>query len=503
MSITDPREQAQIGRRLRELRLERGMQQADVARSLGVSPAYLNLMEKGKRAVQLPLLWKALSLFDVEVEAFMASLGERSAPDALAKLMDEPLLRSLGIGEDDLAAFSGEPRRTATLVALFNLYKNTRTQLDTVLQMVESGKLSPLHQTATAGAAGAERLGYSPFDELTDFLQSHNNFFPALEEEAQRIRRDHKLARRVRSDDLIAILRARRVRVEFARPGPEESSVVRRYDAKQRLVTVSPRLLEHPLKFQLAATVGLRVLEETKLDAQLARAFAPRHAETERLITIHLANYFAGALFMPYGEFLDELERTRYDVDRVAMLFEMTYEAAAHRVCNLGDPKRRGIPMHFVRCDIAGNISKRYSATGLRFPETSGSCAKWAVHNAFLTPSVITKQYSEMPDGATYFCFAKVQVQPEHGSVVRGTTYSIGLGTHADAAKHLVYAQEMPFSDPRKMTIPVGVSCRFCERTDCNQRAAPSLKFAFNIDATTKKDNFFSPLLDYEGRAKS
>jgi hypothetical protein len=29
------------------------------------------------------------------------------------------------------------------------------------------------------------------------------------------------------------------------------------------------------------------------------------------------------------------------------------------------------------------------------------------------------------------------------------------------------------------------------------------LKFAFNIDATTKKDNFFSPLLDYEGRAKS
>lgn len=278
--------------------------------------------------------------------------------------------------------------------------------------------------------------------------------------------------------------------------------MVRRYDARRRVVTVSPRLLEHPLKFQLAATIGLRVLEETKLDAQLARAFGPRHSETERLITIHLANYFAGALFMPYGEFIDELERTRYDVDLVASLFEMTYEAAAHRVCNLSDPKRRGLPMHFVRCDIAGNISKRYSLTGLRFPEGTGSCAKWAVHNAFLTPSVITKQYSEMPDGASYFCFAKVQVQPEGGSVVRGTTYSIGLGTHADAAKHLVYAQEMPFADPRKMTIPVGVSCRFCERTDCNQRAAPSYKFAFNVDAFTKKDNFFSPLLEHEGNAK-
>jgi predicted transcriptional regulator len=45
------------------------------------------------------------------------------------------------------------------------------------------------------------------------------------------------------------------------------------------------------------------------------------------------------------------------------------------------------------------------------------------------------------------------------------------------------------------MAIPVGVSCRFCERTDCNQRAAPSLKFRFNVDEYTKKDNFFSPLV--------
>ena len=53
----------------------------------------------------------------------------------------------------------------------------------------------------------------------------------------------------------------------------------------------------------------------------------------------------------------------------------------------------------------------------------------------------------------------------------------------------------MPYTDA-KMAIPVGVSCRFCERTDCNQRAAPSLKFRFNVDEYTKKDNFFSPLVE-------
>jgi len=43
--------------------------------------------------------------------------------------------------------------------------------------------------------------------------------------------------------------------------------------------------------------------------------------------------------------------------------------------------------------------------------------------------------------------------------------------------------------------VPIGVSCRFCERTDCNQRAAASYRFAFSFDEYTKKDCFFSPLV--------
>src|SRR5271169_4805101 len=95
---------ANIGRRLRELRLDRGLPQADVARRLGVSAAYVNLLEKGKRAVQLPLLWKALELFDIELEPFMASLGEAKVEDSLARLLDEPLLRTLNLTEEDLSA---------------------------------------------------------------------------------------------------------------------------------------------------------------------------------------------------------------------------------------------------------------------------------------------------------------------------------------------------------------------------------------------------------------
>src|SRR5215510_10765653 len=118
---------ANIGRRLRELRIERGFQQADVARKLGVSAAYLNLIEKGKRAVQLPLLWKALALYGVEIEPLMRSLGEKKAEDGLARLLDEPLIRSLSLDADDLKSFGAEPKMVTTITALFNLYKNTRS----------------------------------------------------------------------------------------------------------------------------------------------------------------------------------------------------------------------------------------------------------------------------------------------------------------------------------------------------------------------------------------
>lgn len=476
-----------IGQRLRQLRLDRNLRQSDMARDLGISPAYLNLIEKGKRTIQFPLLWKALEALGQDLETFMASMGENRPDDALAKLLDDPLAMTLDLDEDDVARLQAEPKAATTIAALFNLYKNTRAQLDTAVAKLSAGDVP--------------RTDYAPSDEVSDFLQEHKNFFPELEEEAVRLRRNLQLGRRVVSDQLTHMLEVEfgyRVQLEEPRAG----SVVRRIDRERRLVTISTALSAQPLKFQLAATAGLLVLDRSGLHERLIAEARRRHAETERLIKIHLANYFAGALLLPYDEFYREATRTRYDVEALAEAFEATYEACAHRLCNLGDPRRPGLPLHFLRVDVAGNISKKYSATGIKFPHGSGSCPKWAVHIALLTPSVITRQYSMMPDGTAYFCFAKVATQPQQGSLVRGTTYSIGLGTSADAAKHLAYAQELPAQDLKRVAVPTGVTCRFCERTDCNQRAAPSYKFAFAVDEYTKKDNFFSPMTGAEGPSK-
>jgi len=482
-------ETAAIGRRLRELRLERGISQADLARRLEISPAYLNLLEKGRRALQFPLLLKALDALQVELDGFMESVGARHPDDVLAQLLDDPLAKTLDLSDADLARLRAEPRVATTIAALFHLYKNTRAQLDTALSRLETGVPPP--------------IGYGPGDEVTDFLQAHKNWFPELEERVAAIRRDARLPRRFVSEQLIEAVRRGFGLEVVLEPQRADSSVVRVFDRQHRRLRLSAGLSEHALKFQLGHIVGLLELDESRLQERLLEGASFRHAETPRLIRIHLANYFAGALLLPYGDFFDEVQRTRYDVDMVARAFETSYETVTHRMCNLADPRRPGVPLHFLRVDIAGNISKRYSASGLRFPHGHGSCPKWAVHAAFLTPAVITKQYSVMPDGARYFCFAKPMADPAAGSLVRGTIYSIGLGCAEADAGNVVYADDLPRPDTpagAKATVPVGITCRFCERTDCNQRAAPSYKFAFSVDELVKKENFFSPVTGSDAR---
>src|SRR5262249_53983916 len=140
------------------------------------------------------------------------SLGETHVDEGLAKLLEEPLLRSLEVDEKDLAAMSAEPKTATTIAALFNLYKNTRAQLDELIFAMRRDEEARMEKRAGASFTGAEpddapRFEHTPFDEVIDFLEAHKNWFPELEEEADRVRRDTGLvARRVLSDDIVRVL---------------------------------------------------------------------------------------------------------------------------------------------------------------------------------------------------------------------------------------------------------------------------------------------------------
>ncbi len=62
---------------------------------------------------------------------------------------------------------------------------------------------------------------------------------------------------------------------------------------------------------------------------------------------------------------------------------------------------------------------------------------------------------------------------------------SIGLGCEAKYAKDFVYTENLDLHD-KKSEIPVGVSCRTCDRLDCSQRAFPPLHKKFDVDINNR-----------------
>jgi hypothetical protein len=341
------------------------------------------------------------------------------------------------------------------------------------------------------------RFDHTPFDEVRDFLHLRRNWFPSLEKRAEEFREETKLPLRAHSEALIEAI-VSELHIEVHRVDREVGgTIIRAWDPSSQRLQISTNMFEQRLRFQLAQFIALRLFERENLHQALLDSYESHHEETPGLIKVHLANYFAGALLLPYSGFYEAVIATRYDVELLAKAFESSYETVAHRICNLGDPERSGLPMHFARIDVAGNISKRYAADGYRFAEHYGSCPKAAMHVAFLTPTVITKQYETMPDGSTFFTFAKVVTEPQIGSLAKGTAYCLALGTRVEDAEDLAYADEQPFVKQleSRLAVPIGPTCRFCERTNCNLRSAPSYKFAFQVDEDVKKDNFFSPIL--------
>ena len=72
---------------------------------------------------------------------------------------------------------------------------------------------------------------------------------------------------------------------------------------------------------------------------------------------------------MPYKLFHSECKKLKYDLELLQNTFATSFEQVAHRVTCLQDPKLPGIPFHFLRVDMAGNISKDFHYLELKFQD--------------------------------------------------------------------------------------------------------------------------------------
>ena len=85
-----------LGARVRQLRRQAGLTQAELARRVGVSASYLNLIEHNKRRIAGGLVLRIARELDVEVSD-LDGAGERRLAEALVDIAAIPAVRDLGV----------------------------------------------------------------------------------------------------------------------------------------------------------------------------------------------------------------------------------------------------------------------------------------------------------------------------------------------------------------------------------------------------------------------
>jgi predicted transcriptional regulator len=207
---------------------------------------------------------------------------------------------------------------------------------------------------------------------------------------------------------------------------------------------------------------------------------------------VALASYFAGAVLMPYREFLRAAEALRYDIELLEHRFRASFEQVCHRLTTMQRPGEEGVAFYFVRVDIAGNISKKFGSSGIRFPRFSGLCPLWNVHGAFLQPGRIRTQLSRLPDGSAVFAVARTVSSHAGGYRATQVLHAIGIGCDLDSARRLVYADGIDLGS-LGAAVPIGITCRSCERMHCQARAFPALDRPLRIDENVRGPSFYAP----------
>lgn len=449
---------AYVGVRLQRLREERRLSQVALAKALDISPSYLNQIERNQRPLTVPILLRINALFGIDGSLF----SEEEEGALITELRDA--LAEIGGGE---AVSLAEIRSLAANMpaigrALLSLHRSHRANAERADTLAAS--LGDEHKLASFGLPGQH-------DEVRDYLNARHNHIAELDLAAERIFAESRLA----VGEVAAKLAQRLEQGHSVRTvvtGDEAALDKRSYDPAQRLLRLADHLRPGQQAFQMAAQ--LAQLELAPLLDELIEQAGFSSAESRGLARIGLANYFAGALVMPYGLFLDAAESLHYDIERLANRFGVGFEAVCHRLSTLQRPGAPGLPFFFVRVDRAGNVSKRHSAADFHFSRVGGTCPLWIVYEAFSQPERVLTQVAAMPDGRHYFWIAKQVVSGAVGYGRAQKSFAVGLGCDLRHAPRLVYSRGHDLGDPAAAT-PIGAGCKVCERRQCPQRAFPSL----------------------------
>lgn len=444
------------GDRARALRDREGLRQSQMAARLEISVSYLSQIEANDR----PITPAVLAAFAREFPGDWELIGSDSEAALVAHALT--CVEDQGVGSEaiDASALQGAvkryPQLVRRLVATHQAYQRTQEQL-----RILDDRL----------AIGTHTSGQLPWEEVRDWFHAAQNYVDPLDRAAEDL--DASLPPNHPRARMEEALRALGVSVGNLAPG---QALLRSFDPETRLMLIDQSQAPETTLFSLARQLMKLTFphEFERLSDSSTRSGAAR-----ALLSAGLENYAAGALLMPYRRFRAAAASLRHDVDHLRTLFGTSFEQTCHRLSTLQRPGEQGTPVFFCRVDMAGNVTKRHSATRLQFAQSGGACPLWIAHEAVAIPDRILVQLAETPDGTRYVAMAKGLVKPSSSFMRTPRRYAVTLGCEVTHASSFIYADGL---QQASAATPIGNSCWVCPRGDCEQRAFPPAGSDIGVD---------------------
>ncbi|MBV0890871.1 DUF2083 domain-containing protein [Paracoccus sp. Z118] len=515
---------APIGIRIRRRRLQMNMSQVALARAAEVSPSYLNLIENNKRDVGGRLLLRIAEQLGLGIEDLSGDPEQRSL-HAIQEVLNDPLLHGTGFEQTDLRDLVARfPEVAKALTLLHRASGDANAELEAYANRLDSDPLlsqmlhevlsritamrssaeilsgvedlAPRDRSRFAGSitreardlsetiqglasyfdlASSRRRSISPVREVEDAFIAANNHFPELEEVAETLRAEILQSGAEFGEAALAEALHRRFAItcrrwrETARDvsgGKRMTGQVRFDDGAERVLWLRGSTTAATRQFQMCRLYAQQAAAEQL--SRVCEGFDLTSDDARRLALGALTSYAAGAMVMPYKDFLSHAEERHYDIDLLSHSYTASFEQVAHRLVTLRRKGAEGVPFGFLRADPAGQLTKRFPLPGLTLPGSGHGCLLWPLYAAAGAQGVI-RQIAEFTNGARFLLVAKSVSKRVEAWHEQPLVFSIMLACDLLHADRTVYGRGLDLSDAATR-VPVGPSCLLCVRDDCSHR---------------------------------
>jgi hypothetical protein len=428
------------GPALRRLRKREGLTQANMASLLGISPSYLNLIERNQRPLSARVLVQVIERFDFDPR----SLREDDAIgglDGLVRRVADKRFADLGIDREEVQEFLAAAPQVAAAFA--RLYDSGG-----------GGERVVAEDAATSARRAIERwqnhfadLDHAAEDLADELRLSRGEISAALSE---RLREKHQLQVRILPAEVM--------------PGQ-----VHRLDLHARQLQLSEMLPGAARRFQIARQVGMLEMrdgiETIVAGANLTSPEARDHLRE------HIADYLAGALLLPYRRFLRACEATGYDLAVLQRRFAVSFDQVAQRLTTLGRVGERGLPFFMAVIDRAGHMTQfTAGGSGALYPLEAARWPAWVPYAAFERPGTVLTQAAIFGEGegastgSGRHWFTITRTLDGDGVMCAGRR-AVVLGIEARFAADLAHARGVSLD--RLDAVPLGSPCGRCGKAEC------------------------------------